>query len=76
MVRFTRALVEDASLRSWFLGLDQLSTSLREAAFRQMAQQMKSDREDLDLAAAASALAQPEMYDAVVKAVRERCEAQ
>jgi hypothetical protein len=41
-----------------------------------MAQQMRSDGEDLDLAAAASALAQPEMYDAVVKAVRERCELQ
>ena len=76
MVRFTHALVEDASLRSWFLGLEQLSTSLRQAAFSQMAQQMRSERGDLDLAVAASALARPEMYDAVVKAVRERCELQ
>ncbi len=76
MVRFTQALVEDASLRSWFLGLEQLSTSLRQAAFSQMAQQMRSDREDLDLAAAASALARPEMYDAVLKAVRELCKLQ
>lgn len=76
MVRFTHALVEDASLRSWFLGLEQLSSSLRQAAFSQMAQQMRSDREDLDLAAAASALAHPEMYEAVLKAVRERCELQ
>ena len=74
MVRFTHALVENASLRSWFLGLEQLSTSLRQAAFSHMAQQMKSDRQDLDLAAAASALARPEIYDAVVKTVRERCE--
>jgi len=76
MVRFTHALVEDASLRAWFLGLERLSASLRQAAFSQMAQQMRSDKEDLGLAAAASALARPEMYDAVVKAVRERCELQ
>ena len=74
MVRFTHALVEDAGLRSWFLGLQHLSASLRQAAFSQMAQQMKSDGADPDLAAAASALAQPEIYDAVLKAVRERCE--
>jgi hypothetical protein len=74
MVRFTHALVEDASLRSWFLGLEHLSVSLRQAAFSQMAQQMRSDREDPDLAAALSVLARPEMYDAVLKAVRERCE--
>jgi hypothetical protein len=73
MVRFTHALVEDASLRSWFLGLEQLPTSLRQAAFSQMAEQMRADSEDLDLAAAASALARPEMYDAILKAVRERC---
>ena len=70
LVRFTHALVEDASLRSWFLGLEQLSTSLRHAAFSQMAQQMRSDRGDLDLATAVSALARPEMYEAVLKAVR------
>jgi hypothetical protein len=74
MVRFTHALVEDASLRSWFLGLEQLSTSLRQAAFSEMARRMRSDREDPGLAAAASALARPEIYDAVVKTVRERCE--
>ena len=72
LVRFTHALVEDASLRSWFLGLEQLSTSLRHASFSQMAQQMRSDRGDLDLATAVSALARPEMYEAVLKAVRER----
>jgi hypothetical protein len=74
MVRFTHALVEDAPLRSWFLRLQHLSASLRQAAFSQMAQQMRSDGEDLDLAAAASALARPEIYDAVLKAVQERCE--
>jgi hypothetical protein len=76
MVRFTHALVEDASLRSWFLGLRPLSASLRHAAFGQMSQQMISDREDPELAAAVSALARPEIYDAVLKAVRERCELQ
>lgn len=76
MVRFTHALVEDSSLRSWFLGLEHLSTSLRQRAFSQMAQQMRADREDWDLAAAVSALVRPDMYDAVLKAVRERCELQ
>jgi hypothetical protein len=74
MVRFTHALIEDASLRSWFLGLEHLSTSLRQASFSQMSQQMRSDREDPELAAAVSALARPEVYDAVLRAVRERCE--
>jgi hypothetical protein len=74
MVRFTHALVEDASLRSWFFGLQHLSASLRRAAFSQMAQQMKSDREDPELAAAVSALVRPELYEAVLKSVRERCE--
>jgi hypothetical protein len=74
MVRFTHALVEDASLRSWFLGLERLSASLRRAAFRQMAEQMRSDIEDPDLATAVSALARPKIYDAVLKALRERCE--
>lgn len=76
MVRFTHALVEDASLRSWFVGLRGLSASRRQAAFSQMAEQMRTDREDLELAAAVSALARPEMYDAVLKALRERCELQ
>ena len=74
MVRFTHALVEDAALRSWFLGLEHFSASLRQTAFTQMAQQMRSDGEDLGLAAAASALARAETYDAVLKALRERCE--
>ncbi len=64
MVRFTHALVEDASLRSWFLGLERLSASLRPAAFGQMAHQMRADREDPELAAAVSALVRPELYDA------------
>lgn len=74
MVRFAHALVEDAALRSWFLDLQPLSASLRQAAFSRMAQQMRSEREDPELAAAVCALAQPEIYDAVLKTVRERCE--
>ena len=74
MVRFTHALVEDAALRSWFLDLQPLPTSLRSAAFSEMSRQMKSDREDPELATAVFALARPEIYDAVLKAVRERCE--
>ena len=74
MVRFAHALVEDAALRSLFLDLLSLSASLRRVAFIRMAQQMRSEREDPELAAAVCALAKPEIYDAVLKAVRELCE--
>ena len=73
IVRFTHALVEDASLRSWFLSLERLPDSTRRAAFAQMAEQMTSGREDPELTAAASSLIRPEIYDAVRKSVRERC---
>jgi hypothetical protein len=73
MVRFTHALVEDAVLRSWFLDLQRVSPSLRHAAFNQMASQMRSDREDPELADAVAALARPGIYDAVLQAARERC---
>ena len=73
MVRFTHALVEDASLRSWFLSLERISPSSRRAAFSRMAQQMRSDRADPELAAAVSALVRSELYDAILRSVRERC---
>ncbi len=73
IVRFTHALVEDASLRSWFLSLEQLSASLRRTAFAQMAERMRADREDPDLAAAVSAMTRSELFDAVRQALRERC---
>jgi len=73
LVRFSHALVEDAALRSWFLGLQRLPTSLRAAAFTEMSRQMRSDSADEELATAALALARPDIYDAVLKAVRERC---
>ena len=73
MVRFTHALVEDAALRSWFLDLQRLPSSLRSAAFSKMSQQMRADRADPELATAVVALVRPDIYDAVLKAVRERC---
>ena len=73
IVRFTHALVEDGSLRRWFLSLELLPESTRRAAFTQMADQMTVGREDPELAAAAASLVRPEMYDAVRKSVRERC---
>ena len=74
MVRLTHALVEDAALRSWFLDLQRLPTSIRSAAFSEMSQQMRCDREDPELATVVFALARPEIHDAVLKAVRERCQ--
>ena len=73
IVRFTHALVEDPPLRSWFLSLEQLSASLRRAAFVQMAAQMRADREDPELAAAVSALAHSDVFEAVRNSLRERC---
>ena len=73
IVRFTHALVEDASLRSWFLSLERLPDSRRRAAFAQMAEQMTAGREDTELTTAAASLIRPEVYDAVRKSVMERC---
>jgi hypothetical protein len=73
LVRFTHALVEDAPLRTWFFGLEGLPISLRATAFSQMAQQMRSEKADPELAAALSALVRPELYDAILASVRGRC---
>ncbi|MEY2507704.1 MAG: hypothetical protein QOH01_2033 [Verrucomicrobiota bacterium] len=73
VVRFTHAVVDDASLRSWFLAMEQLPQSLRSASFSEMAAQMRADGEDRDLAAAVSALTRPELYEAVRNSVRDRC---
>ena len=75
VVRFTHALVEDASLRSWFLSLEQLSASIRRTAFAQMAEQVRAaDRDDPELAAAVSAMTRSDLFDAVRNALRERCD--
>jgi len=73
IVRFTHALVEDASLRSWFFSLEQLSASRRRAAFVQMAEQMRSDHEDPALVAAISVMACSELFEAIRDSLRERC---
>ena len=73
MVRLAHALVEDASLRSWFLALEALPNSIRRIAFSEMADQMTAGREEPELISALSALARPEIYAAVRDAVRERC---
>ena len=73
IVRFTQALVDDVSLRSWFLSLEEQSAAFRHAAFTQMAEQMRAKREDPELAAAVSAMTHPVLFDAVRQSVRERC---
>lgn len=73
LVRFTHALVEDAALRAWFLRLERVPDAARGSALVHMAQQMTAAREDAALVAAVSALARPELYQAVRKAVAERC---
>ena len=73
IVRFTHALVEDASLRSWFLSLEEHSAAFRHAAFTQMAEQMQAEREDTELAAAVAAMTHPALFEAVRQSVRVRC---
>ena len=74
IVRLTHAFVEDASLRSWFFSLAEHSAVMRHSALERMAEQMRREREDPELASALAALAHPQMFDAVQKAVRERCD--
>ena len=73
LVRLTHALVEDVSLRSWFLGLESHSAAKRQFAFTEMARQMRTDGEDPELATAVLALSRSEVFDAVRNAVRDRC---
>ena len=73
IVSLTHTLVEDASLRSWFLALDRLSKSARFTAFSRMAAKMRDGNEDAALVQAVQALAEPGVYRAVRDAVRERC---
>ena len=74
MVNLTQALVDVPKLRVWFYSLERLSTAARNAAFTQMAKQMRDDGEDINLTLAVGSLAHPKMYKAVLAAVRERVE--
>ena len=73
VVRFTHALVEDASLRSWFLSLEGHTTAMRRTAFKEMAEQMRRESADLELADAVSVMTNAEMFEAVRKSLRDRC---
>jgi len=72
MVRLTHALVETPSLREWFYRLESLSLALRNAAFSQMAGEMRSEGEGAELTSAVALLARPGMYETVLAATRER----
>ena len=74
LVRLTHAFVEDVSSRSWFFSLAESSAVMRHSALREMAEQMRRERADPELALAVAALTHPQMFDAVQKAVRERCD--
>jgi len=72
MVNLAHALVETQHLRAWFYALERLPLSFRETAFSEMAAQMRSGGEDARLAEAVASLANPQMYQSVLDAVRER----
>ena len=60
LVRLTQVLAEDSSLRAWFLSMEMFSESLRCAAFKQMAEKIRTNGDDTELAAAVAALDRPE----------------
>jgi len=72
IVNFAHALVETQHLRAWFYALEGLPVSFREAAFSEMATQMRSAAEDPQLADAVASLTDPKMYQSVMETVRER----
>jgi hypothetical protein len=72
LVKLVQALVETQHLRSWFYALEQLPESARNAAFSQMAAQMRIAGEDAELIAAVALLTHPKMYELVLATVRTR----
>jgi hypothetical protein len=72
VVSLAHALVETEHLRAWFYALERLPVSFREAAFSEMAAQMRKAGEDSRLAEAVASLANAKMYQAVLDTVRER----
>ncbi len=72
IVNLAHALVETQNLRAWFYALERLPLSFRQAAFSEIAAQMRSAGEDPTLADAVASLANPKMYQSVLEAVRER----
>ena len=72
VVSLAHALVETKHLRAWFYVLERLPVSFREAAFSEMAAQMRKAGEDSRLADAVASLANAKMYQAVLDTVRER----
>lgn len=72
VVSLAHTLVETEHLRAWFYALERLPVSFREAAFSEMAAQMRKAGEESRLADAVASLANAKMYQAVLDTVRER----
>ena len=72
MVSLAHILVETEHVRAWFYALERLPVSFREAAFSEMAAQMRKAGEDSRLADTVASLANAKMYQAVLDTVRER----
>jgi hypothetical protein len=70
LVTFVEVLVDDVRLRSWFLGLEALPTSVRAAEFRRMAERMNAEGEPQNVLRITNLLAQDEMYRAVLLTLR------
>ena len=72
LVNLAQALIETERLRKWFAELEQLPSAARDAAFSEMAEQIRSDGKDAALADAVASLADPKIYQSVLETVRER----
>jgi hypothetical protein len=72
LVNLAQAVIETERLRKWFAQLEQLPSAVRDAAFSEMAAQIRSDGKDAALADAVASLADPKIYQSVLEAVRER----
>ncbi len=71
MVRLAQALVDTKHLRDWFCSLQELPNATRNAALTLMADRMRKDDEDPQLAKAVASLTNPQIYRSVLQTVSE-----
>lgn len=71
LVNLTQAIDDSSELRSWFVGLRGVPFADRINAFNSMAKRMREEGQDEAVIKAVLALAQPEIYRAVLNTVEE-----
>ena len=71
LVSLLHAVSEDRRLAEWLLGLEQHPPEVRQGALLRMAAEMRTNGEDAAVADAIAALAQPHLFGAACKTLRE-----